>query len=456
MLVQLLLLFSIAVNAQTNSVSPYSRYALGELRHSGFSHQAGMGRAGTAVYSNEKLNFINPASLSFDTIATIEAGLRGEVTKLQTEALSQTANDLSISYLAVGFPVIKNCWGAAFGLIPYSDVGYNISDQQTIPDIGRVNYSYLGDGGINRFLIGNGFAPFSQSVNKFHVSDQYKTWLNNKDTLKIQKKERWLNFIKGFSIGVNASWIFGTINHIRKIEFIDSTNFLNTRMNNSYTLGDFYFNYGILYTKEIKNDYFINLGITGSGNSSIKSTNNSLWYNYRLTSFEFENIKDTAQFIEDQKGNTALPMYWNAGFTYGKKNKWLVTAETSIQDWSSFSLFENNDSLENSLDIALGTEIIPNYIGVKYFQRIQYRFGARYSKSYLSINNNSITDYGLTVGFGFPLSLKKDRVQRASLHIAFEAGQKGTTENNLLKEQYLRFQFGIVLNESWFQKRKYD
>lgn len=451
------LLSSLFINAQTSTVSPYSRYGLGELQFNGLSHQIGMGRTGAAFYFSDRLNLINPASYSFDTITTIEAGFRGEVNKLSTSINSQTTNGASISYLAVGFPVMKNKWGAVFGLVPYSDVGYNITDLQTVSGAGRIKTTFQGDGGLNRFFIGNAFAPFSESLNRFYASDRYKVLVNAHDSIQIRKKERWLNFIKGFSIGVNTSWMFGTMNHTRKIEFVDSTNFLNTKITNSSSLGDFYLNYGILYTKELKNDYFLNIGITGSYNSNISSTFNSLSYNYRLTpAFLYEDIKDTVQYTSDQKGNTLVPMYVNTGFAIGKKNKWLVTADAATQEWSKFEFSGNDDQLRNSFDVAIGSEIIPNNNGQKYFQRIQYRFGLRYSKSYLSIRETSISDYGITCGFGLPLTIKKDRIQRASIHLAFEGGQKGTTKNNLLKEQYMRVHIGITLNEAWFIKRKYE
>lgn len=444
------------VKAQNNTVSPYSRYGLGDLTFGGFIPQTGMGKTGAALYSNDRINIVNPASLSFDTITCIEAGIRGEVTKLETTDDSQTANGSSMSYLAVGFPVMKNVWGATFGLAPYSEVGYNVTVQQNEDLAGRVNYTYQGDGGLNRFFIGNGLAPFGQSLNKFYASNEYKTWLVNHEIAKIQKKERWLNLIKGFSVGVNASWMFGTFNHIQKVEFVDSTNFLNTRKTSSLTLGDFYLNYGILYTKELKNNYFLNLGITGSNSTNISSTNNSIWYNYKLTAFQFEDKKDTVEFALDQATQTLVPMYWNAGFAIGKKNKWIATAEGGIQNWSEFAPSASEGTLKNSFTAALGTEITPNIASFKYYNRIQYRVGAKYNKSYLTIRETSIDDYSVTIGFGLPLSLKKDRTQKATIHFAFEAGQKGTTEKNLLREKYTRLYLGIILNELWFQKRKYD
>ena len=47
--------------AQTGSISPYSRYGIGDINPEGFSHQRGMGGIGAAVSSPNNINFINPA-----------------------------------------------------------------------------------------------------------------------------------------------------------------------------------------------------------------------------------------------------------------------------------------------------------------------------------------------------------------------------------------------------------
>src|SRR6185436_751413 len=116
-----LFLFSSAlINAQRATVSPYSRYGIGELPPLQTVQQAGLGGIGNAIYAGDRVNFINPASYAFDTITTFEAGIKGEISNLETSSNSQTANGVNLSYLAFAFPVIKNKWGASIGLMPYS------------------------------------------------------------------------------------------------------------------------------------------------------------------------------------------------------------------------------------------------------------------------------------------------------------------------------------------------
>jgi hypothetical protein len=50
---------------------------------------------------------------------------------------------------------------------------------------------------------------------------------------------------------------------------------------------------------------------------------------------------------------------------------------------------------------------------------------------------------GLPVGIGRLSSM---------VNISVQVGQSGTTANNLVKENYLRFNFGFTFSDRWFQK----
>lgn len=442
------------LQAQQGTVSPYSRYGVGELVPNIFVWQTGMGGSGNAVYAQDRLNFVNPASYAYDTITTFDAGVQGELSQLKTSYTSQSANTASLSYIAFGFPVIKNKWGAGFGVMPYSNVGYNVVTQEVNEQSGRVNYTFEGDGGLSRIYLANAYAPFGKLSTKFSASEKYKKLVADKDTIKIKRINRRNNFLKGFSIGVNASWLFGPINETRKIEFVDASSTYNTKVFNSTSMGDGYFNFGLLYSYIMKNEKFFNIGLTGAMSTDISTKTNTLWYNYTSVGGAFEEIADTVQFIADQKGTTTIPVYYSAGIATGKKGNWLAAIDFTMQDWTEFQSAGTDQSLNNGYKIALGGEYVPDKKGFSYTQKIQYRFGGHYTKSYLTLNNTDIKDYGLSLGFGLPI-INKDRIQKATVQIGIEGGIKGTTENNLIEQQYLRFHFGITLNESWFYKKQY-
>ena len=100
----------------------------------------------------------------------------------------------------------------------------------------------------------------------------------------------------------------------------------------------------------------------------------------------------------------------------------------------------------------LGFEYIPNKYSIKqYHKRINYRAGLYLNNSYIKIDNNQIQNYGITFGLGFPISN-----QRTSLNFSCTIGKRGTTENNLIEENYTALGVNLTLYDFWFIKRKYQ
>lgn len=60
--------------AQTGSLSPYSRYGIGDILPEGFTTNSSMGGIGAGILSGNQINFINPASYAFDTITIFDFG----------------------------------------------------------------------------------------------------------------------------------------------------------------------------------------------------------------------------------------------------------------------------------------------------------------------------------------------------------------------------------------------
>ena len=80
-----------------------------------------------------------------------------------------------------------------------------------------------------------------------------------------------------------------------------------------------------------------------------------------------------------------------------------------------------------------------------------YRAGLRYENTGLVLQNKSITDAAMNVGFGLPLS-----GTFSNININFEYGKRGTTYYNLVEENYFNISIGLSLSDKWFIKRKFD
>ena len=80
-----------------------------------------------------------------------------------------------------------------------------------------------------------------------------------------------------------------------------------------------------------------------------------------------------------------------------------------------------------------------------------YRAGIHFENTGLKINNESINEFGISFGVGLPVG---SFFSNANLGI--EVGQRGTTNQNLVKENFINLQISLSLNDRWFVKRKYN
>jgi hypothetical protein len=110
------------------------------------------------------------------------------------------------------------------------------------------------------------------------------------------------------------------------------------------------------------------------------------------------------------------------------------------------------DSLQNSLGFNIGGSYIPNATDYKnYFNRVEYRAGLKYDGGNVIWADKNISSYGFSLGMGMPLGKSKSK-----LNIAGEYYARGTTANNLIKEEYFRIVLGLNFSDRWFQRYKYD
>jgi hypothetical protein len=408
-----------SLNAQNRIHSPYSRFGLGDLQPYSNSQYVAMGGIGYAIGSSTSVNFLNPASYTkFDSLSFIfEGGMLSNFTTLETSTLSQKSNYTSLSYLTFGFP-INSWWKASFGLLPFSSVGYKITDHQVDPNFGNVDFKYEGQGGINQFFIGQ--------------------------AIKINSN---------LSFGVNVSYLFGTVDKIRSIHPLDSAYVFDVKVKNSITYGNFNFNFGLQYFKNLKNDYIFGSGIVFSNamNSSVKE--DYLAYSFSETSSGYEYIHDTSLIAKesDIKSDIHLPLSLGIGLSLEKRNKWLIGADFNWQNWESYTYNDVKDSLSNSIRISIGGMIKPNIYSTNYLKRITYKAGFRYSPTYLKLDGEQIDEFGISFGVGLPL-----RKSKSTINLGVEIGKRGTTNNGLISENFTKFTIGFSAYDFWFYKRKFD
>ena len=111
-----------------------------------------------------------------------------------------------------------------------------------------------------------------------------------------------------------------------------------------------------------------------------------------------------------------------------------------------------NSTFEDASSVSIGGFFIPKYDSFSsYWKRIVFRTGARFENTGLVVNNESIDEFGISFGLGLPVGRLF-----SNANIGFEWGRRGTTNANLVEENFYNINLSLSLNERWFEKRKFN
>ncbi len=408
----LFLLFTLVTFSQQGTSSPYSFYGIGDVRSKGTIETRSMGGL-SFVPDSIHINIQNPALLSSIKLTAFSVGGTFSPVKLKTTTQSEKAQRTTFDYLSIALPSKKFTIG--FGLMPFSSVGYSIRNSNAI--LNQDN-RFEGSGGINRV-----YGTLSAKINS------------------------------NFSAGIDLQYNFGTI-ETKKI----TTQFdiqYGTREINTSNVGGFGFNIGLSYKKKINNKLDLFSGLTFAPQSNLTLRNErTITAVQAITNAEIE-VGDPFN-VPVANTNLKLPSKFSFGSGIGNLKKWFVGAELIFQNNSNFgNRFNDITSVtyQNATKISLGGFFVPKYNSFAgYWKRITYRGGLRYENTGLSINNQSIKDAAMSLGFGFPIGSNTF----SNINIGLEYGKRGTTIAGLVEENYTNISIGLSFNDRWFIKRKYD
>ncbi len=398
--------------------SPYSRFGLGDVNPGYNVYQSSMGGVGYGVKDPLRISTINAAALaSIDSGNFVfNAAFNGLLVDTKTSTQSGGSNYFNLAYLKFGLPV-TTWWRTGAGLTPFTTIGYNVSTYNTIDSIGEVRFSHLGDGGITNIYWNNAF--------------------------RIGKK---------LSVGVDVSYLFGNINYRRQDQMSSLPFAFKYRLTNSINVKSLYFDYGAqyytLFGKEKNYDdkkYFLGLGLKYAPQQNFKAVKSAFGITYTDGASGNEFVKDTIINVVQDKGQIVIPQKIGGGISIGKRHAWMFAGDFTYDQWSKYSSFGVQDSLKNSIHYNVG--------GQYYIGRYTLNAGFKYNNSFLDINNTAINSYGITFGIGFPL--RNNNMTVSDIDLSFEIGRRGTTNNNLIQQNYFQVRLGINIRNRWFQRAKY-
>lgn len=429
----LVLLASISVNAQITTQSPYSKYGIGNLKGSLLPQFKAMGGVSTAInkvtgYNN--INMQNPASYAGINMTTIDVGMTGTFTSLSKgDANNKTFNG-TFSHLALAFPITKRS-AMSFGILPYSDLGYNFADKSTITSTSgtgnavteEVQNKYTGEGGLTKAYLGYGY----------RVGDNFR-------------------------IGANIEYLFGNLIENRSLVF--SSDALSARLQNKNSIAGISFSYGAQYDIRLDSKTLITLGYSGSSPSTLNSTRTYLATKYMDDGTVDGNANITIETIDSiggAKSNLKLPIVHNFGIALQKDNKWVIGADFRMGSWSDLSINGDNQGLQNTMGASIGGQITPDLTSINsYWSRVDYRLGFSYDKTYVRLSNDDVKQAAVTFGLGLPLATSMSRSAFYKMNITTEIGRRGTMVSGDLRESYVNVHLGFTINDRWFKRFKFD
>ena len=386
------------LSAQLGTASPYSMYGLGEINELTSGRLAGKGGSAIAMRSPGLLNHANPASYTaFDTLSFVmDVSVAGKSSRFQAGDVTERMRSANIFKMAFGFRVTSR-WASSLGIMPFSSVGYNLQAEQDIEGLTSTNtVKYSGNGGLTRILWGNAF-----------------------------------KLTPALSVGVNTSFLFGTITNAEQQRTWDIEKTLQTHK--------FYWDFGLQYIRTFKRRA---VGVAG------------LVYGYRgkLTmNREVQITSYSSELFDEQLRNQTLylPSFIGVGASYARRNNFQVSFDYTFRKWSDMKAF-GGARFEDTHRVNMGVSIIPDAQNPKtYFDRIEYQAGLSVGNAYLSFNNKNAMQAVVSLGAGLPIG-------SSIVDIVYSYGIFGRTGYRQMQERFHKITLGLTLKETWFYKFLYQ
>ena len=420
-LICLLLAFSLHFDLRGQAArTPFSSFGLGEYFGNELVHNQGMGGIGVSNPEYFYLNNVNPALLVFNNVTVFGAGIIGEQRTIRGTEASEKSGDGNINYLTLGFPVKRLKWSMSFGLQPATNVDYSLNYQAPIENSTQtVDVAESGSGGINQFSWANGVA-----------------------------------ITRNFSVGAKANYFFGTIvdEFAHTLSETDQQIVYTTAISDRRSFSGVGLTGGISYRFDSlfrSKKYRLNLGATYGISSDLNTK-----FTERFERRNVAGIIDSVTLIKDQPGMVTLPRLLSGGISFSNGTKWLVGADFTFQDLSTFEDPSEGTSITeigNAWIFEAGASLTPDAGSISsYLKRMTYRTGVSLGESPYSVNGEPLRDFGINFG----LSLPVNRI--SSLDLAVQFGQRGDLQKNNIEENYFKLYFGITFNDQWFIKRRFD
>ena len=398
-LIVLYLLITLQTAAQ-NMNHPYSVYGIGDIDMHHYNMNAGMGYTGIALKTTSFFNGNNPASASgmLKGLLVFDVNALGELRTYSGTPVggsNSKGKDFTIknAYLSIK---PNSLWASGIGFKQFSNVDYQFQkEQQVVGANDPYTVKYMGDGGLVEYYWNNAF-----TINKH------------------------------FSVGLTASFINGAINQTDSILNITETTVETVRK-------DFYqaarLEYGAIYNTALSKNWGFSIGTTYTPQTKMA-------YERTLSVKENDATIVDDEFLKNVITN--LPSSYGIGIGIENKNGVTYAIDYSIQKWSSLNLKGTGWKLVDANRLSAGAEFTSSVKrGFSTVKTKSIQIGAYINNSYLQVNGHTISEYGVTIG---GKTMIRNRLLVGG---SLEAGVRGTTSDNLIRENYIKMTLSFSLRD---------
>ena len=404
-----LVVTSFSVFGQVNS--SYTRFGIGEIQYTYSARRLGMGGVNIAIADPDFININNPATIYRLNSTRFEISLKYGGEKLSNNNLTKFYSNTVFNGFTFGFPISSLYGvGAAIGIVPVSNISYNVVDDvvYTTNSTDNYYYSYSGSGGLS----------------KIFISSSYRIPLN-------------------INIGASFDYYFGNLNYSSTVNFPNNSTY-NAVYKRKYNPNGIGTTVGILSPDMA--DIFKIPGITefrlGASLNYVANLNTDT------------NLVSSSSYGVDTLGEATvkmkIPTRISTGLSFILSNKYLVSVDYLFQPWSKYSFNGiKSDFLRDASKISAGFEYRPlKESGSSFWEQILLRAGLSYEKTQYIINGEGINQFSLSGGFSIPVSFENN------IDIGLEYALRGTKNDGLYKENIYKLDVSLALGDLWFIRRE--
>lgn len=430
--VLMLLGAAVAASAQAyGSYTPYSIFGVGDLYGEGNAYNRSMAGVGIASRDNHFINPINPAAITArDSLAFMaDMSLYHEDKIFHQGAMKSASNVTNVGDLIISFPIYRSS-AMMLGVMPFSSTGFgyvsSYDNPSLVAEMGNISYTGSGQGGLYQ-VFAAGAATFWNKL----------------------------------SVGAEAIYIFGN-NQKSYFESISDASYLGAKNGYDVLVNGFTGKFGVQYEQPLASG---KLTVGATYRLSTKLTGTVEAYRYSTGTASTDTLYHNVGNLAEYASPISLGDELGVGVSY-RAERWMAEVDYTRSDWTKSGMDKAEGFAGNlipgtgssifttnvSQAFRAGFEFIPNKSDIRYyFNRCTYRAGIYYKTDYFKLDGREISSFGLTVGTTLPVFRWYN-----GLTIGMEIGRRGTIKDNLISENYIKFNIGLNIFDIWFQKPKYD